>query len=299
MKNLYEILGVSKDASQSDIKSAYRKLAKALHPDLNPSDPKAEARFKEVSAAFDILGDQDKRAKYDRGEIDASGQERKQHDYYKQHADAGGAQQYGSDASFEDLGDIFAEMFRREGGADGSFQIRGGDVRYHLAVDFMDAAKGAAKRISLPDGSALNVKVPVGVKDGQIIRLRGKGRPGRGGGPSGDAYIEIAVREHKMFRREQDDIIMDLPISIDEAVLGGKVEVQTLNGRVRVTVPKGSSTGQILRLKGKGVKNLKRGQRGDQKCILKIILPDLIDPDLEALMTNWRTDHAYNPRESI
>jgi DnaJ-class molecular chaperone len=299
MDDPYKILGVSKSASDADIKKAYRKLAKKLHPDLNPSDKPAEERFKEVSAAFDLLGDAEKRAKFDRGEIDASGAEQPEHHYYKEYAAREGAKHYSSDASFEDLGGIFSDLFgRAQQGERRQFKMRGGDVRYHLKVDFLDAVKGATKRVTLADGSTLDVKVPEGVSEGQTIRLRGKGQPGIGGGPPGNAFVEIDVLVHPVFRREGDDIVIDLPITIDEAVLGGKVAAPTISGQVRVTVPKGSSSGQTLRLKGKGVKR-GAGGHGDQRCILKIILPDEIDSELEGMMTKWREKHGYNPRERL
>ncbi|NOX94759.1 MAG: DnaJ domain-containing protein [Alphaproteobacteria bacterium] len=300
MDDPYKILGVSTDVSDADIKKAYRKLAKKLHPDLNPGDKRAEERFKEVSAAFDLLGDPEKRAKFDSDEIDASGTVRPEHRYYKEYAGREGARHYGSDANFDDLGGIFSDLFGRgHEGERRQFKMRGGDVRYHLKVDFLEAARAATKRVTLPDGSTLDVKVPEGVRNGQTIRLRGKGQPGIGGGPPGDAFVEIEVLPHSVFRREGDDIVIDLPITIDEAVLGGKVDAPTINGRVRLTVPKGSSSGQTLRLKGKGVKRGAAGLHGDQRCVLKIVLPDEIDDELEEMMTKWRETHAYNPRENM
>lgn len=298
MEDPYKILGVSKGASAANIKKAYRKLAKELHPDLNPTDKDAEDRFKEVSVAFDLLGDPDKRAKFDKGEIDASGAERPEHHYYKEYAGGDQARQYRSDAHFDDIGGIFSDLFRGDHAGQGrSFKMRGGDVRYHLSIEFLDAVKGSTTRITLPDGTSLDVKVPEGVKDGQTIRLRGKGQPGAGGGPFGDALIEIEVRPHPLFRREANDIVIELPISIDEAILGGKVEVPTIENPLRVTVPKGSSSGQTLRLKGRGVKKSVGGGNGDQRCILKIVLPEEPDEELETFMEEWRQSHAYNPRD--
>jgi len=299
MEDPYKILGVSKDASEADIKKAYRKLAKELHPDLNPTDKGAEERFKEVAAAFGIVGDAEKRAKFDKGEIDASGAERPEHRYYKEYAGGDQARQYRSGAHFDDLSDVFADLFGHDQQDQRSqqFKMRGRDVRYHLAVSFLHAATGETTRITLPNGTSLDVKVPEGVKHGQTIRLRGKGEPGLGGGGDGDAFIEIEVRPHALFRREADDIVIDLPITIDEAVLGGKVEVPTIDGSVRVAIPKGSSSGQSLRLKGKGVK--KAGGKGDQRCILKITLPDEMDEELITFMEKWRETHADNPRAAM
>jgi DnaJ-class molecular chaperone len=296
----YKVLGVSKNASEADIKKAYRKLAKQLHPDLNPGDKGAEDRFKDVSAAFNILGTPEKREKFDNGEIDASGAEQPDYQYYKEYAGGDGARQYGSGADFEDFGGIFSDLFNR-GRADGrqQFKMRGVDIRYHLAVDFIDAAVGATKRISLPDGSSIDIKVPEGVKHGQTIRLRGKGQPGVDGGPTGDAFIEIEVLPHPVFRRESSDIVVELPIAIDEAVLGGKVDVPTIGGSVRMTIPRGSGSGQTLRLRGKGVKDSTSGKMGDQRCVLKVVLPEEMDDELISFMEQWRDAHAYDPRQEM
>jgi DnaJ-class molecular chaperone len=298
MEDPYKILGVSKDATEAEIKKAYRKLAKELHPDLNPTDKGAEERFKEVSGAFSILGNAEKRAKFDKGEIDTSGAEQPEHRYYKEYAGGDQAQQYRSDAQFDDVSDIFADLFRSEQRNQGQpFKMRGRDLRYHLAVSFLSAIKGEITRITLPDGSSLDVKVPEGVKNGQTIRLRGKGQPGIGGGAHGDALIEIEVQDHPLFLRDGDDIVIDLPITIDEAVLGGKVEVPTIDGSVLLSIPVGASSGQSLRLKGKGVK--KSVGRGNQRCILKITLPDEIDAEMISLMKKWREAHSYDPRDAM
>lgn len=303
MEDPYKILGVNKSATDAEIKKAYRKLAKKYHPDLNPSDKAAETRFKGISAAYDLLGDADKRAMYDRGEIDASGADKPEYQYYKQYGGRPGAQQYGSTGNFDDMGDIFSQMFRQRqaGGAYGgarSFDRKGQDARFHLAVEFLDAVNGNSQRITLPDGATLEVRIPQGIKAGQSIRLRGKGQPGVGNGPPGDAYVEIDVKPHRFFKREGNDILVDVPISFDEAVLGGKIEVPTIDGRVRVNVPAGASSGQVLRLKGKGVKP-RKGTAGDQRCVLKIVLPKTIDNDLEKFAESWRNDHAYDPRENM
>src|ERR1700730_9956377 len=249
----YTTLGVKKDASEEAIRKAYRRLAKKLHPDLNPGNKQAEEQFKEVSAAYDLLGDPQKRARFDRGEIDASGGERPRQRYYRDFADAGESNPYTSGEGFADFAgadDILSEIFGRQGR--GNIRMRGQDVHYRLALDFLDAINGGKQQLTLPDSSVLDVTIPPGTRDGQTLRLRGKGRPGIGGGPPGDALIEIEVRPHPVFTRKGDDIHVELPISLREAVLGGKVNVPTSSGSVAMTVPKWSNTGTVLRLKGRG-----------------------------------------------
>lgn len=302
-EDLYQILGVSRDATQEEIRKAYRKRAKELHPDLHPGDKDAERRFQELSAAYSILGDPEKRARYDRGEIDATGAERPQYRFYRQYADADQAGRYTSAAGFgdfEDISDLFSELFglRRAAGTRAGFRIRGQDRRYHLEIDFLDAVNGAQRRLTLPDGTTLDVTIPAGVQDGTILRLQGKGSPGLDGGPPGDALIEISVRPHPVFRRKGNDIEIDLPLTLYEAVLGAKVEVPTISGRVSLTVPKGSTTGKVLRLRGKGVKPA-RGPTGDQHVIIKVVLPETIDPELEAFMKQWAEKHSYDPRKEL
>lgn len=297
----YKVLGVSKTASQDEIRKAYRKLAKELHPDLHPGDKAAEARFKEVSSAYHLLGDPERRARFDRGEIDASGAERPEHQFYRHYADGDAGGRYHSSSGFgdfEDISDIFADLFRgreQRGPGPGRMQAKGPDVRYHLEVDFLDAVNGAKRRITLPDGKSIDLTIPAGARDGDTLRLKGKGGPGLGGGPGGDALVELAVKTHPAFRREGDDIVIEIPIGIDEAVLGGKVEVPTVTGRVSLTLPKGSSTGDVLRLKGKGVKPAK-GKAGDQRVVLQVVMPERIDSELENFMSEWRKDNAYDPR---
>jgi DnaJ-class molecular chaperone len=292
----YEVLGVAKSASADDIKKAYRKLVKQLHPDLHPGDAKAADRFKEVASAYDIVGDETKRAKFDKGEIDAAGAERQDQRFYREYANRGGARHYESSQGYADFGDysdIFSDLFGAGGRA--STPMRGRNVHYSLEVDFLTAATGGQQRITLPDGKQLGVTIPEGVADGQTIRLKGLGHPGRGDAPAGDALIEVHVRPHPSFERKGDDIISELPITIDEAILGGKIEVSTVSGRLNVTIPKGASSGQTLRLKGKGVKG-KKGAYGDHLVRLKIVSPKTIDEELEKFMQSWRESHAYNPR---
>lgn len=303
-QELYNTLGVEPSASDGDIRAAYRKLAKELHPDLNPGDSAAEERFKKVSAAFAILGDAEKRKQYDAGEIDDTGQETPQQQYYRQYADTDSAHHYGSSGGFDDfvdLGDIFAEAFAQRGRAgqrpnSKSMAFPGSDVRYHLAIEFLDAVNGTKTRVTMPNGQALDVTIPAGINDGQTLRLKGKGEPGFNGGPPGDAYVSINVRPHPFFERDGNDIAIEVPIGIHEAVLGGKIEVPTISGRVNVTVPKGASTGQTLRLRGKGVRAKRK--KGDQLVRLKIVIPEKIDDELEACMKSWVEKHNYDPRET-
>jgi DnaJ-class molecular chaperone len=300
-EDLYSVLGVQKTASADKVTKAYRKLAKKLHPDLNPGDKAAEERFKQISHAYSILKDSERRGKYDRGEIDASGQDKPEARYYREYAGGPEGARYRSSSGYEDMGgfgDIFGDMFSgggRRGGA--QFSRRGQDVQYHLDVGFLDAVNGTKQRITLPDGGTLDVTIPPGVSEGQTLRLKGKGMPGLGEGGPGDALVEIGVRPHPVFKREGNDIMVDLPISFDEAVLGGKVEVPTIGGRVAVTVPPGANTGQTLRLKGRGVKS-KTGA-GDQLVRLTIMMPETIDDDLRSFAEDWRKTHGYDPRRKL
>lgn len=304
----YEILGLTKTATADEIKKAYRKLARTSHPDLHPDDSDAEERFKAISAAYDILKDPETRARYDAGEIDGLGAERPKRQYYRDFADATDnvyQQQhgFGPDA---DPGDIFAEILRNRARASGGndfgnrgFSAAGPDLRYSLEVPFLDAVRGAETRITLPDGQALAVKIPKGTEDGQTLRLRGKGSPGFGGGPVGDALITILVRPHAVFRRDGDDILLTLPITIDEAVLGGKVTAPTIDGPVSLTIPPGVSSGRILRLRGRGVDRAGAKTKGDQKVELKIMAPPEPDEGLREYLSEWRKANAYDPRADL
>jgi DnaJ-class molecular chaperone len=294
----YEVLGVAEDASAEAIRKAYRALAKKLHPDLNPGNKACEERFKAVSAAYDLIGDPERRARFDKGEIDASGAERPPRGFYRDHA-GGPEDRYASAEGFADMteaDDILGEIFGRSGR--GSLRMRGQNAHYRLELDFLDAVNGAKRQVTLPDGSVLDVTIPAGTPDGRVLRLRGKGMPGFNGGLPGDALVEISVRPHRTFTRKGDDIHMELPISLREAVLGGKVNVPTPQGPVSMTVPKWSNTGSVLRLKGKGVPR-RDGGRGDEYVTLKVMLPARPDPELERLMAGWRPEHGDNPQPSM
>jgi DnaJ-class molecular chaperone len=286
----YDLLGVAKTASQDDIQKAYRKLAKKLHPDLNPGNKKAEEQFKEVSAAYDILGDAEKRARFDRGEIDASGAERPHEPFYREYADRSSAHPYANDAGFADLAeddDILSQIFGRGRRARaGNIRMRGADAHYRLALDFLGAVNGGKQQITLPDGSTLDVTIPPGTRDGQVLRLKGKGGAGVGGGGAGDALIEIEVRPHPQFTLRGDDIHLDLSVPLRDAVLGGKIRVPTPTGTVTMTLPKWSNTGAVLRLRGKGARRAGGGQ-GDELVTVKIVLPEQPDPALEKLIGQW------------
>ena len=300
----YEVLGLAKTATADEIKKAYRKIVRTSHPDLNPDDESAQARFIEATAAHDLLKDPALRARYDKGEIDASGAERQaERPFYREYAQQPD-NPYQSSRGFEgfDTSDIFEEILRQRGqggGRGGGFNAAGPDRRYQLDLGFLEAALGAQKRITLPDGQSLDVKIPSGTADGQTIRLRGKGGAGIGEGPSGDALVSLSVRPHKIFRREGDDIVMTLPVTLDEAVLGGKVEAPTIDGVVALTIPKGASSGQVLRLRGRGVQPAGGKPRGDQRVELRIVSPPEIDEALHSFMQSWREAHAYDPRKEM
>jgi len=299
-KNPYDVLGVKRDASEDEIRRAYRRLAKQFHPDLNPGNQQAEARFKEIGAANDILSDKDRRARFDRGEIDESGAERPpQHPGWRGFAEGPeGAKYYSSEnIAPGDLDDLFA-MFSRGGFREraGDVKMRGPDSHYGLTVEFLDALNGATKRIAFAPDKTLDVTIPPGLKDGQILRLAGQGGEGMGGGPKGDALIEVHVAPHPLFRRVGDDIELELPVTLAEAALGGKIAVPTPTGAVTMTVPSGSNTGTRLRLKGKGAP--RPGGAGDEYITLKVALPDKPDRELAEFLRSWETKHPYDPRRA-
>lgn len=298
----YSVLGVGRQASHDDIRAAYRKLAKQYHPDRNQGDKAAEERFKSVSGAFDIVGDEEKRKRFDRGEIDADGNERAQNPF----GGGGGSPFGGRSGGFggqrgDDIGDIFADLFGQQGGRRGPRGPRpqkGRDVRYRLSVDFLEAARGATKRVTLQDGNTIDVNIPEGLRDGQTLRLKGRGHPGVAGGPAGDVFVEVTVRDHPLFKINGDDVTLDVPVTLKEAILGGKVQVPTPSGTVTIKVPPNTSSGTSFRLRGKGLAGAKKGGSGDLLAKTRIVLPDEPDAALLAFAEGW-DEGAGDVREEM
>jgi DnaJ-class molecular chaperone len=327
MRDPYQVLGVQKNASAADIKSAFRKQAKKLHPDANKDDPKAATRFAELNSAYEIVGDEDKRKQFDRGEIDGEGKPRFQG--FEGFA-RGGQNPFGTGGSSREGGNGFESFTFRSGGGPQGFGGQGGvddilrgmfggagggrarqrgyefedagfpdgslDLSVSMTVTLEEAARGASKRVRLPNGKELDVKIPAGIAAGQQIRLKGQGQEMPGHRP-GDVLITVAIAPHPHFTVEGSDLKLDLPITLDEAVLGGKVRVPTLDGAVELSIPKNTSSGRIFRLKGKGVSKGKTA--GDLFVAVKIVLPDGADAELEALMKKWRDAKPYNPRSGL
>lgn len=313
----YAALGVGRSATADDIRKAYRALAKELHPDVRPGDKAAEERFKRATAGFNLLSDPTTKARFDRGEIDADGNERmaygaRPRQNARAHAGAGaapgggfaGGGAYGGGAGYSggqgagaeafDLGDIFSDLFGPGfGGGRGYSRMRGRDIRFTLDIDFLDAVNGAKRRIALSEGRTLDVSIPAGVESGQVLRLKSQGGPGVQGGPAGDALVELKVRPHPAFRREGQDIHTDLHITLTEAVEGGRVQAPTVGGPVALTIPAGSNTGKVLRLKGKGV-----GGQGDQFVRLLVMLPEAADEELKKFVKKWPRRDYQAPRPS-
>ena len=311
--DLYQRLGIKRGASEAEIKKAYRSLAKQLHPDRNKDNPKAAERFAQVTAAYDLLSDKDKRAQYDRGELDEDGNPKMPFGAGFGGGYSGGAGprqggydgfQGGFSGDTADLSDLFEGLFggaagRRGGGGFGGFRQRarvpekGADIAYRLTVPFVDAATQKPQRVTLADGKAIELKLPNGVEDGTKIRLPGKGEEGPGG--PGDALVTISIAPHPFYRRDGNNIRMDLPVTLKEAVLGGKVKAPTPDGPVMLTVPKGSSSGKVLRIKGRGFTD-KNGKRGDQLVSLSVALPSG-DAELQSFAESW--NGGGNPRASL
>ena len=329
MRDPYEVLGVSKGANEADVKSAYRRLAKKLHPDANKHDPKAASRFAELNAAYEIVGDSDKRKAFDRGEIDAEGKPRFQgfEGYGAQPGGGGhgpgGAQfesfSFGPDgfrragtggagaqggAGFEDLlrgmfggraggGRGFGTQFETE---DFGASAGGQDLHASLTITLGDAAKGTKTRVHLPTGKDVEVKIPAGIASGQQIRLKGQGWPSASG-RAGDALITINVAPHPLFKPDGADLRLELPITLYEAVLGGKVRVPTLDGAVELAIPAGTNSGRTFRLKGKGLKA--KSGAGDLLATVRVVLPDRVDDEFKELMEKWRDSKPYDPRDGL
>jgi DnaJ-class molecular chaperone len=295
----YQTLGVARGASVKEIKSAYRKLAKELHPDKNTDNPKATERFSAVTGAYDLLSDTDKRARFDRGEIDADGNPAMA---YGHDGGQGGGFGGGFGGESIDLGDMFGGLFGGgragfpgAGGGRGRAAPKGANMQYRLNVNFADAAARASQRITLSDGKTIDLKLPAGVEDGTQMRLAGKGEAGPGG--NGDALVTITVQPHPFFRRDGDNIRLDLPISLDEAVHGGKVKVPTVESAVMLTIAPGSSSGKTLRIPGKGFSR-KDGSRGDQLVSLEIVLPDG-DTELAERLEGWSDPRAVRAKLGV
>jgi DnaJ-class molecular chaperone len=331
MRDPYDVLGVQKNANPAAIKSAFRKLAKKLHPDANKQDKKAATKFAELNAAYEILGDQDKRKAFDRGEIDAEGKPRFQGFGPGGGGGRAGGQGFGQNGGFESftwgpegaqrsggggqaggfrggIDDILKEMFggaaRSAGGGrrtqfepeDFAQAAAARDVTGSVTITLPEVASGTSRRVHLPTGKEIEVKIPAGLADGQTIRLKGQGMPGSGG-VAGDALITVSVAPHPTFTREGANLRLELPVTLYEAVLGGKVRVPTLDGAVELAIPSGSNSGRTLRVRGKGLPS--KGGAGDLYATLRIVLPDRADPELEALMRKWRDSQPYDPRRDM
>lgn len=303
MDDPYVTLGIARGASQDDIRVAYRKLAKLHHPDLNPGNTAAEEKFKIVAAANELLSDPEKRARFDRGELDATGQERSSGSNYREHAESAAGQRYSRTGpkaeAWEnaDFSDLFGSMFN-QGRRSSSGPRPGEDQRYTLTAAFLDAVNGATRRLTLPDGRSLDVKIPPGSAQGQVLRLRGQGGSGVLGGPDGDALIEVDVAPHRFFERRGNDISLVLPLTITEAILGGSVQVPTPAGPVMMRIPPHSDSGAALRLRGRGVPKHAGGAAGDLHATLRIVLGPT-DPALEAFLKSWTPTQPFNPRTEL
>ncbi len=321
----YRLLGVGRDASAEDVRRAFRAAAKKSHPDLHPGDKDAEARFKALSVAHEVLGDPERRARFDRGEIDGGGNPKARpppppgagdRSFYRGFADAPGAQRYASrgagrgagaePVSDDELGDILGAFFNRggPGGGPGGAQpggepmrVRGEDRQYRLEVTFLDAVRGATKRLTLPGGKFLDVAIPAGLEDGQVLRLRGQGGSGMGGAPDGDALIEVAVAAHPVFRRDGYNVRVELPVSVREAVLGAKVSVPTPAGTVSMAIPAGSDAGAVLRLRGRGVAAAGGRPAGDCLVTVRLVLGPA-DARLAEFLRGWEQP-GFDPRASL
>lgn len=294
MDDPYEILGVRRGDSDQAIRKAYRNLAKRHHPDLNPGKPDAAERFKAINAANDLLSDPEKRGRFDRGETDAAGHQTPPEPPPRAR-DPGRGNPFGGahGLSPEDLESLFGGAFADRFGDGAGYNARGGDAQYGLTVDFLDAANGAVRRLTLPGGRVLDVTIPAGLRDGHVLRLKGQGRPGVGDGPAGDALVEISVAPHALFRRDGNDVLLELPVTLREAVLGASVEVPTIAGTVRLRIPPNSANGARLRLARRGIAG------GNQIVELRLVLPANPDPALAAFLETWQPADEADPRRAM
>ena len=306
MRDPYDVLGVSSSATQEEIKAAYRRLAKKLHPDLNPGNEKAEDEFQEVGNAYALLGDPEKRKAYDEGAIDAAGQEKPRRSGFYRTYTRGGSTKYEDFFDQAEAGpDIFSDLFgfghshgpRTQAYERKPMRRRGADVHYTVEVSFLEAARGGKRRLSLTEGRTLDVNIPAGTEDGQVLRLKEQGMPGTNGAPPGDAFIEILIKPHAFFKRDGLDLLLELPITLQEAVLGRTVKVPTLDGDVSVRIPPGANTGQKLRLRERGIAKGKDGEKGNLYVTLKVVLPDEPDASLSEFLESWTPPKSYNPRK--
>lgn len=289
MKDPYAALGLARTASEDEIKKAYRRLAKKLHPDVNPGNRGNDQRFRDITVAYELLSDPAKRQRFDRGEIDAAGNER---GFRPQGARAPRGGAGGAAFSFDEIISEILGRGRREA------EERVGDTNLALRLGFVEAALGGKRRVALVDGRAVEIAVPAGIDSGQTLRLKGQGSPARRGVPAGDLYLDIEVEPHAFFQRKERDIHLELPVTLTEAVLGATVTVPTIHGSVAVKVPRGSNSGSTLRLKGKGIAG-GEGKQGDQYVKLRVVLPDPPDQELTGFLERWGTKHPYDVRGKL
>ncbi len=317
MSDPYKVLGVSRSADQDEIKAAYRKLAKKYHPDLNQGDESVAKKFQEVSTAYDLLGDPTKRRRYDRGELDPDARERGGRSSFWRKGwkarsgrtdTAGNPFDFSDDFDTDSIDEILKQWRASRPGA-GSTGESGGtrttarrpsqDLRYRLKVPFTEAVVGIKKRVTLSDGKVVNLTIPPATESGTRLRLKGQGKPAKDGLPAGDAYLELQVEPHPHFERDGKDILLDLPITLSEALLGASVMVPTVHGSVSLKIPKNSNNGKRMRLRGKGVPGKSKNDDGDQYVTLQVVLPAEPDSDLTDFIEKWAPTHAYNPRKHL